>query len=127
MAQHAWVIARKCLVAWVCLQAQAYAHGLGFLYFYFLKGWTTCNPFLFFLKKKKEFTRDMSHAKADDMSPANPDSLLLKKSNFKSFQPQNTLITPLKHSKTNSSKLKILKKGPKIEIKPVLFYFFKQH
>jgi hypothetical protein len=45
----------------------------------------------------------MSHAKADDMSPANPDSLLLKKSNFKSFQPQNTLITPLKHSKTNSS------------------------
>ena len=60
MAQHAWVIARKCLVAWVCLQAQAHEHGLGFLYFYFLKGWTTCNPFLFFLKKKRIHKRHVT-------------------------------------------------------------------
>jgi hypothetical protein len=77
MAQHALAIARKCLGAWVRLQA--HAHGLGFLYFYFFKRVDNLSSVSIFFLKKKEFTRDMSHAKADDMSPANPDSLLLKK------------------------------------------------
>jgi len=96
MAQCAWVIARKCMGAWVCLQA--HAHGLGFIYFYFLKGWTSCHLLLFFKKKNSQETCQGRRHVACKLR-----FFFIKKINFKSFQPQNTLITPLKHSKTNSS------------------------